>query len=218
MDGDKHKKVLTKYGVRGYPTLLFLDPEGGRVAEMASRTPADMRRQIEGVIEKHRREPKWEEREPRELKPEEMDDCWSAMAGKDVAKAYEAMWTLGAARAKAVEYVRGRMIAIGADERAKALIEALDSEAVEARDAAAKELRAIGAAAEGTLGEALVAAEGERRAQIEAILAALDSTEKVRRGRAVVLLERLGGKDALEALAKRGIAEAKAALERMKKE
>lgn len=217
MNIDKHKDLMTKYGIKGIPTLYYLDPEGSRVELMTSRTPDALRAQIEGVLEKHRRAPKWEEREPRELKPQEMDDCWAAMAGKDVAAAYEAMWTLGAARAKAVEYVRGRLLPSGVSERAKSLIEALDTDEVEAREAAAKELKAMGAAAEAALREALVEAKGERRSQIEAILAVLDSAETVRRRRAVVLLERLDARAMLEELAKRGIAEAKAALERLRK-
>ena len=51
--GNKNNDLATKFGVRGYPTVVFLNPEGAEVARLASRTPAAVAAQIEDVAKKH---------------------------------------------------------------------------------------------------------------------------------------------------------------------
>lgn len=45
-DGDR-KALLERYGVTGYPTVLFLDPDGNVVGRLGSRCPDDVVAQFE---------------------------------------------------------------------------------------------------------------------------------------------------------------------------
>jgi thioredoxin-related protein len=47
--GRKNRDVSDKYGVRGYPTVLFTDPEGKVVERLGSRDASSVLAQIEGV-------------------------------------------------------------------------------------------------------------------------------------------------------------------------
>ena len=51
--GKKNNDLSTKFGVRGYPTVVFLDPEGNEVAKLASRTPSAVAAQIEEIAKKY---------------------------------------------------------------------------------------------------------------------------------------------------------------------
>lgn len=48
-----HQDLQTRYGVRGYPTVLFLDPQGTPIAALGAREPAAVRAQIEQVVLAH---------------------------------------------------------------------------------------------------------------------------------------------------------------------
>ena len=61
VDADKDDKVFGKYGVRGMPTILFLDPEGKEVARMNQRDAASVEKQFKEIAEKHGRGPRWME-------------------------------------------------------------------------------------------------------------------------------------------------------------
>ncbi|MCO5166912.1 MAG: hypothetical protein M9894_11160 [Planctomycetes bacterium] len=50
-----HKELMQRFGVRGFPTVLFLDPNGNKVEELGSRDPAGVRGQIERVVQQHAR-------------------------------------------------------------------------------------------------------------------------------------------------------------------
>lgn len=50
-----HKELMQRFGVRGFPTVLFLDPAGNKVEELGSRDPAGVRGQIERVVQQHAR-------------------------------------------------------------------------------------------------------------------------------------------------------------------
>lgn len=47
------KDVLNKYGVKGFPTVLFLDHEGKQVQTLAGRTPDAVKQQIESIAASH---------------------------------------------------------------------------------------------------------------------------------------------------------------------
>ena len=51
--GKKNKDISDKYGVRGYPTVVFTDPDGKEVDRMKSRDAAAVTAQIEDVAKKH---------------------------------------------------------------------------------------------------------------------------------------------------------------------
>jgi hypothetical protein len=51
----QHEDLQTRYGVRGYPTVLFLDSNGAKVEELASRDAAGVRDQMQKVAKAHSR-------------------------------------------------------------------------------------------------------------------------------------------------------------------
>lgn len=51
--GKKNNDLSDKFAIRGYPTVLFLDPEGKQVAELESRAPAAVAEQITQVATKY---------------------------------------------------------------------------------------------------------------------------------------------------------------------
>lgn len=46
-------ELMQKYGVRGYPTVIFTDPTGKQVGTLGGRDAASAKSQIEGVIKQH---------------------------------------------------------------------------------------------------------------------------------------------------------------------
>ncbi len=61
IDGDKYKEPMKTYGVSGYPTVMFLDPEGKQVAKLAGRDAGAVKTQFTEIADKHTRGPKWME-------------------------------------------------------------------------------------------------------------------------------------------------------------
>jgi thioredoxin-related protein len=51
--GKKNNDISTKYGVRGYPTVIFVDPEGKEVDRVKKRDAASIIAQIEDVAKSH---------------------------------------------------------------------------------------------------------------------------------------------------------------------
>jgi thioredoxin-related protein len=54
-----HADLMEKYGVRGYPTMVFLDPDGKVVGKLAGRGAADVTAQFRSLVEKHSRRTVW---------------------------------------------------------------------------------------------------------------------------------------------------------------
>ncbi|HLF92198.1 MAG TPA: hypothetical protein VJB14_01955 [Planctomycetota bacterium] len=50
--GKKNNDVSTKYAVRGYPTVIFTDPDGKEIARLGKRDAASVASQIEDVAKK----------------------------------------------------------------------------------------------------------------------------------------------------------------------
>src|SRR5256885_631078 len=50
-----HQDLMTRYGVTGFPTVVFTDSEGQKVAELGSRDPAAVKHQIEDIVHQHSR-------------------------------------------------------------------------------------------------------------------------------------------------------------------
>lgn len=62
--GKSYGGLASKYGVRGYPTIVFATPEGEEVARVKDRSAAAIQSQIADVAEKHKTvillHPSWE--------------------------------------------------------------------------------------------------------------------------------------------------------------
>jgi WD40 repeat protein len=136
---------------------------------------------------------------------------WAELADKDAARAYRAVLALAARPAEAVPLLRAKLKPRpGPDpKRLAKLLADLDSDEFETRQAASKELAALGPDAEGALRRALdEAPSAEVRTRVEEVLATFQKagpvSERVRFVRAVEALERAGtpaARQALEALA-----------------
>jgi len=59
--GRANRDITGRYGIRGYPTVVFADPEGKEIERMRGRTPDAIIRQIETVADKHPGGPAWVE-------------------------------------------------------------------------------------------------------------------------------------------------------------
>jgi WD40 repeat protein len=139
---------------------------------------------------------------PRRLQEEELERCWTALAGDDAAKAHEAIWKLIAAPEQALAIFRSRLTpaAFTDKQRLQQLLADLDSNQFKTREIASRELAKMGAFAETALRRRLAdQPSGEVRRRIEKLLAAPvppAAGECLRRLRAVRVLEQLGSEQA----------------------
>jgi hypothetical protein len=51
--GKKNNDISTKYGIRGYPTVIFTDPDGKELERLGNRDATSVAAQIEGVAQKY---------------------------------------------------------------------------------------------------------------------------------------------------------------------
>jgi RNA polymerase sigma factor (sigma-70 family) len=134
---------------------------------------------------------------------DDLDARWADLRG-DAGRAHRGMAALAAAPAQAVRLFRDRLRPVAAADagRVAGLVRKLDSEQFAEREGATRELKGLGDAAEPALRKAL---EGtppfEVRRRVGQILEELGgSGERLRRLRAVEVLERIGDADARELL------------------
>jgi WD40 repeat protein len=160
-----------------------------------------------------------------------LEGLWADLAGDDAARAYRAVNGLAAAPAPAVAYLRDRLRPVPEVEprRVRRLLADLDSNEFAAREAAARELAALGERVEPALRRALKESpSAEVRRRLGDLLTAPKGPpppNTLRALRAVWVLERVGTPEArkvLEELAQgapaaRQTAEAKAALARLER-
>jgi hypothetical protein len=137
------------------------------------------------------------------LKADELTAHWAALRA-DARRSYRAMLALTAAPAQAVRFLRDKLKPVAApDERRVAeLVRKLDSDVFAEREAAARELKALGEAAEPAVRKALeggLSAEARRRAR-EVLAEVGAGAERLRVLRALEVLERIGDADARELL------------------
>ncbi len=51
--GKKNQDLSSKFKVRGYPTVIFVDPDGNELERLGKRDAAAVLNQIEGVSKKY---------------------------------------------------------------------------------------------------------------------------------------------------------------------
>jgi WD40 repeat protein len=154
----------------------------------------------------------------RPLAAADLEAEWAYLAGPDAARACKAIGALAGSAEKAVPFLRERLRPATAKEQAtiQRWVADLDRDEFEAREAAGRELTALGREAEPILLKALTAnPSAEARVRIERVLSGggmgRGPSESLRRSRAVWTLERIGNPAAralLEELAS-GVPEAR---------
>jgi WD40 repeat protein len=137
-------------------------------------------------------------------RPKDLEVLWGEL-GDNAAKAFQASWTLAAARPTAWLAKGVEPVAPADQKRIGKLIADLDSDQFEVRDAAARELGKLGTAAEGALWKARENKSSlEVKRRIDELLNALarkaPSPEEWRRLRVVGVLERIGSPEAVRVL------------------
>jgi WD40 repeat protein len=142
------------------------------------------------------------------LSQHELQSCWTQLADVDARKARAAVEALAAAPGAAVPFLKDRLRPVerAQPEQIQRLIAQLDSEPFAARDAATKELAALGVEAESALRRALrdnPSAESRRR--IEALLEGpprrtAPAGDLLRRLRAIGVLEQIGSPESARIL------------------
>jgi hypothetical protein len=169
---------------------------------------------------------------PADLKAEELEAAWQALAGQDAKAAYRASRKLLGAPGASVAFLRGRLrpVALLEPGKAERLVADLDDAQFAKRERASSELEKLGRLAEPALRRALAGKQNEEmRRRIFGLLARLApeqmTTDELRQGRALEVLEYAGTPEArrlLEDLARGApgpllTTGASAALERLKR-
>jgi WD40 repeat protein len=141
------------------------------------------------------------------LKADELDARWRDLGGDDANKAHHAVWSLTASAQTSIPFLQQRLkpIALVDTERLVDLIAKLGHETFAERERATRELSAMGEAADESLRRALAnnpAPEAARR--LDLLVKALDDPvpagERIRRLRAVAVLEHVGDTPAVRLL------------------
>lgn len=141
------------------------------------------------------------------LAPQELEQYWADLAAEDAVKARKAVYDLAASPETAVAFFKPRLKAIEAvdDKTLEALIADLDAPRLPARQTARAKLELLGGFAAAALHKALakpapLAQAREIEQVLKASLPPYLSTERLRRLRAVEVLERLGTAEARQLL------------------
>ena len=138
-----------------------------------------------------------------------LEKIWSALAGGDVPRAYEAIWSFAADEGRAVPFIEARVRPVPVDvpERTERLIQDLAHDEFEVREKASRELSKLGEVAEAALYRAHKESPGpELRKRSKHLLSRIGPpfrvfpSESVRVIRVVDVLERIGSEHAIEVL------------------
>jgi hypothetical protein len=162
-----------------------------------------------------------------QLSKEELDARWIDLTATDAVRAYKAVASLSAAPGQALPFLRDRLQPIAAADagKVKQWLADLDSERVQVRETATKELENLGSRVEAALYKAIKdSASPEARTRLEQLYSRLPlAPDTLRTHRAILVLERIGSREArgvLETLVSgasgvRETEEARTALERL---
>ena len=191
------KEILRFQTPEDAAAVLAFSPDGRKV--VAGR--------INGKINFWDLAPKdWKADTVKNLDTKDLVKRWEALTGDDPVAAYEAIWDLSAAEDKAVELFKERIHPVEAGSaKVRKLIANLDDADITVREAADKELASLGADVEPDLRKALEAQPSEEvHRRIKALLDSLDQARlplaMLRQCRTVLVLERIGSKNAREIL------------------
>src|SRR5262249_52497063 len=151
--------------------------------------------------------PSWHGKAARDLTGEDLAGLWNDLGASDGMCAYQAAWLLSAAAPGQVcSFLRTVLHPAAEPDRdhLQRLLADLDGTRFATREAASKELRLLGVEAEPALRQALASHPSvEARRRIEALLAesvVVRLPDKVRRLRALRVLERIGTAQARQLL------------------
>jgi RNA polymerase sigma factor (sigma-70 family) len=131
-------------------------------------------------------------------------NLWADLAGADARRAHAALWRLADDPARAIPQLKEQLqpITPSPPERTRSLLDGLDSNQFKVREAAERELRALGERAVPALRAALKAnPSAEKKRHIKTLLSALErtatpSSHALRELRAVQVLEHIGSPEA----------------------
>jgi len=197
------KQVAQVHGDQGETTCLDFSPDGKRLVSGSTNTTALMW-DVAALVPAS-------PSTARLLSNDEIEACWTDLAGDDAAKAFEAICLLSASPKAAVEFLGKHVLPIPPLDSAQVerWIKDLDHRQFQVRNQANHELEGLGERAVPALQKALKdKPSAEVRSRVDELLrkAALDLTgERLRVLRAIELLERAGSaecKELLRSLAK----------------
>jgi len=157
----------------------------------------------------------------RRLTADQSSQCWTALAGNDAKRAYEAMWRLVDAGPDAITMIAADLTPAPDPKtlrsRIEALIGQLDADEFAKRESAQADLAALAGVAAPQMSAALADKPGpERKFRLEALLKRVPNSrarfapDTLRRLRVIQVLERIGGEGAARQLERlsRGAAKA----------
>jgi WD40 repeat protein len=149
--------------------------------------------------------------ETAELKPAEIDELWADLGGNDAVRGYKALWKLIAVPKQTLAYLDDKMkpVAEPDTKRLAKLLVDLESEDPAVRQPALKELEQFGSLATSAIKKALESAKDvDVQLRLRVLLAKQNTDsptgERLRLGRAVQMLELIGGTEARKVLDKVG--------------
>jgi RNA polymerase sigma factor (sigma-70 family) len=136
------------------------------------------------------------------LTPKRLQELWEALADEDAKKVDAAAWELALSPDGAVPFLRGRVAPVKAADAApvERLVKQLGSDEYDSRQAATRQLEALGAGAIPRLSKALEAGPDlEVRRRLEAVIATYSRSDEWQRQRqALAVLERGGSAAAVK--------------------
>jgi RNA polymerase sigma factor (sigma-70 family) len=199
------KEVRRLAGHQGAVSCLSFSADGRRLASGSEDTTVLVWDVLKGDGERP---------SAAKLSAEQREQLWADLAGADGARAYRAIWALAAAPEQTVPLLRERLRLAPAPDakRLARLIADLDDDEFAVREKATRELEKLGPLARPALRQVLAgrpSAEVRLRAMklLKKAEQVLPTTEQLRGGRAIEVLEQIGtaaARKALERLARQG--------------
>jgi WD40 repeat protein len=187
-------------GHQGHITSLAISPDGRMLASGSSDVTALVWDVTGGLVRERTPGPA--------LTGAQLEALWTDLASDQADVAYQAMRTLRQAASEAIPLLRKHVQPVPTADarRLSEWLRDLDSDQFERREKAKQELEKIGEAAEPALRRSLEEQpSAEVRQRVQGLLDGLDLSERLRKSRALEVLEWIGSSEALQLL--HGLAE-----------